>query len=81
MYESFLWGVGFSCGLAVGFLLVIGISIALDTLSGRQAYRREMDQLNARTIRALERRNELTEETVLYMAAIADAARVYATSK
>jgi hypothetical protein len=67
LWTAFIWGVGVSCGTAVGMILFV----ILWTLLNRIAGPTKDSSLNEKSLIELTKRNELTEKQIMEIARIA----------
>lgn len=70
-WTAFLWGVGVSCGASVGILLLLVMWSLLNWFVGTAS---KATGINEKSLEALIRRNELSEEQVEQMRFLVTAA-------
>lgn len=62
-WTAFIWGLGASCGAAVGLMgFMVGV-YCLEKFSGKISRADAMVQVNVDSLAALQERNELTQQT------------------
>ena len=81
VWTAFLWGVGVSCGAAVGLLLFFLCFWSLEWACGRAKRAAELRGFNIDSLAALRDRNRLTEDTNNYASRIAFALEDIADSR
>lgn len=80
-WTAFVWGLGVSCGATVGLLAFVVSFWVLQWASGRAAEIEAAKKVAELSLVALDRRNELTEETIEHLRVIAVAARTLQQSR
>ena len=73
LVTAFTWGLGVSCGAAIGLLSFFVCKTLLDWLFGNRETAKLVLNLNRESLEQLKIRNELTEDTNWYLSKISEA--------